>query len=181
MATVFTLTFSSAGWRFATTDTPDYSFGIIRTNDASAFFETPSNVASPLAKWTHLAAVYTPSSDVTAHALEALAPEEGYERHVERGLDWLLGEQEADGSWFGRWGVNHVYGTGAALPALEACGIDPGHPSFRRAVVWLDSVQNEDGEQCLLLARREPKPPPVLQDFERTQDPKLESPGCHAF
>jgi squalene-hopene/tetraprenyl-beta-curcumene cyclase len=86
-----------------------------------------------------------PSSDVTAHALEALALEPGYEREVERGLDWLHREQEADGSWFGRWGVNHVYGTGAALPALEACGIDPGHPSFRRAVAWLDSVQNEDG------------------------------------
>jgi len=86
-----------------------------------------------------------PSADVTAHALEALAPEPGYERELERGLEWLLHEQEADGSWFGRWGVNHVYGTAAALPALEACGIDPGHPSFRRAVAWLDSVQNEDG------------------------------------
>ena len=64
---------------------------------------------------------------------------------MRRGLHWLLSEQEADGSWFGRWGVNHVYGTGAALPALEACGIDPSHPAVRRAVEWLDSVQNEDG------------------------------------
>ena len=86
-----------------------------------------------------------PSADVTAHALEALAPEAGFDDQVRRGLDWLLREQEADGSWFGRWGVNHVYGTGAALPALEAVGIAPGHPAFRRAVAWLDSVQNEDG------------------------------------
>jgi squalene-hopene/tetraprenyl-beta-curcumene cyclase len=86
-----------------------------------------------------------PSADVTAHALEALAPEAGFDDHVRRGLDWLLREQEADGSWFGRWGVNHVYGTGAVLPALEAVGIEPGHPAFRRAVAWLDSVQNEDG------------------------------------
>jgi squalene-hopene/tetraprenyl-beta-curcumene cyclase len=86
-----------------------------------------------------------PSADVTAHALEALAPEPGYEREVQSGLDWLLREQEADGSWFGRWGVNHVYGTAAALPALEACGVEPGHPAMRRAVAWLDSVQNEDG------------------------------------
>jgi squalene-hopene/tetraprenyl-beta-curcumene cyclase len=86
-----------------------------------------------------------PSSDVTAHALEALGPEVGFDDEVRRGLDWLLREQEADGSWFGRWGVNHVYGTGAALPALEAVGIEPGHPAFRRAVAWLDSVQNEDG------------------------------------
>jgi squalene-hopene/tetraprenyl-beta-curcumene cyclase len=86
-----------------------------------------------------------PSADVTAHALEAIAPETGYEDEVRRGLDWLLAEQEPDGSWFGRWGVNHVYGTGAALPALEACGLPSGHPAFRRAVAWLDSVQNEDG------------------------------------
>jgi squalene-hopene/tetraprenyl-beta-curcumene cyclase len=86
-----------------------------------------------------------PTADVTAHALEALALEGGYEDEVRRGLDWLLAEQEDDGSWFGRWGVNHVYGTAAALPALEACGIRPDHPSMRRAVAWLDSVQNEDG------------------------------------
>src|SRR5919199_4893265 len=86
-----------------------------------------------------------PSADVTAHALEALAREPRYDDAVDRGLDWLLREQEPDGSWFGRWGVNHVYGTGAALPALEACGVPRGHPSMRRAVAWLDSVQREDG------------------------------------
>jgi squalene-hopene/tetraprenyl-beta-curcumene cyclase len=86
-----------------------------------------------------------PTADVTAHALEALSQEPGYEDEVRHGLEWLLAEQEADGSWFGRWGVNHVYGTGAALPALEACGIDPGHPAMRRAVEWLDSVQQPDG------------------------------------
>ena len=41
--------------------------------------------------------------------------------------------------------MNHIYGTAAALPALEACGVDPGRPEMRRAVAWLDSVQNEDG------------------------------------
>ncbi len=86
-----------------------------------------------------------PSADVTAHAIEALVQERGYDDEVRRGLDWLLAEQEADGSWFGRWGVNHVYGTAAALPALEACGLGPEHPAMRRAIAWLDSVQNEDG------------------------------------
>jgi squalene-hopene/tetraprenyl-beta-curcumene cyclase len=86
-----------------------------------------------------------PTSDVTAHALEALASEPAHATVARRGLDWLLAEQEDDGSWFGRWGVNHVYGTGAALPALEACGIEPGHPAMRRAVAWLDGVQNDDG------------------------------------
>src|SRR5581483_7190825 len=70
---------------------------------------------------------------------------EGYRDSVDRGLRWLLSEQEDDGSWFGRWGVNHLYGTGAALPALEACGIEPEHPAVRRAVAWLDSVQQESG------------------------------------
>jgi squalene-hopene/tetraprenyl-beta-curcumene cyclase len=86
-----------------------------------------------------------PSADVTAHALEALGPEQGYEGAVTRGLDWLLREQEDDGSWFGRWGVNHLYGTGAALPALEACGLPQDHPAYRSAVRWLDSVQQPSG------------------------------------
>jgi squalene-hopene/tetraprenyl-beta-curcumene cyclase len=86
-----------------------------------------------------------PSADVTAHALEALAPVHAYAREVERGLEWLLAEQESDGSWFGRWGVNHVYGTGAALPALAACGVGRDDPAVRRAVRWLDSVQQESG------------------------------------
>jgi squalene-hopene/tetraprenyl-beta-curcumene cyclase len=86
-----------------------------------------------------------PSADVTAHALETLGHEQGYDDAQERGLEWLLSEQEADGSWFGRWGVNHLYGTGAALPGLEACGVPYDHPAMRRAVAWLDSVQQEHG------------------------------------
>jgi squalene-hopene/tetraprenyl-beta-curcumene cyclase len=91
------------------------------------------------------AVIDPPSADVSAHALEALAPEAGYGDVVARGLDWLLAEQEDDGSWFGRWGVNNIYGTGAALPALEVCGLGPDHPAVVRAVGWLDGVQNEDG------------------------------------
>jgi squalene-hopene/tetraprenyl-beta-curcumene cyclase len=86
-----------------------------------------------------------PTADVTGHALEALAPVAGYDRELEQGLAWLLDEQERDGSWFGRWGVNHIYGTGAALPALEACGVPAGDRAMRRAVAWLDAVQQPDG------------------------------------
>ncbi len=86
-----------------------------------------------------------PSADVTAHALEVIGHEDAYDTARSRGLEWLLAEQEADGSWFGRWGVNHIYGTGAALPALEACRVPHGHPSMRRAVAWLDSVQQPNG------------------------------------
>src|SRR4029079_1013844 len=61
-----------------------------------------------------------------------------------RGIEWLLREQEDDGSWFGRWGANHVYGTGAAVPALAAAG-PAGHESVRAAISWLERVQNDDG------------------------------------
>jgi squalene-hopene/tetraprenyl-beta-curcumene cyclase len=62
-----------------------------------------------------------------------------------RGVSWLLDQQEPDGSWFGRWGVNHVYGTGAAVPGLVAAGVEPSAASIRRAVRWLEQHQNEDG------------------------------------
>ena len=83
-----------------------------------------------------------PSEDVTAHALEALAPRAALRRAPSRAASSTSSrEQQWDGSWWGRWGVNHVYGTGAALPALEACGFEPTHPVIRKAVDWLDSVQ----------------------------------------
>ena len=67
-----------------------------------------------------------PSADVTAHAVEMLAALGlARERASRRGVRWLIDSQEADGSWFGRWGVNHVYGTGAVVPALVAAGVSP--------------------------------------------------------
>jgi squalene-hopene/tetraprenyl-beta-curcumene cyclase len=58
---------------------------------------------------------------------------------------WLLDNQEPDGSWFGRWGVNHVYGTGAVLPALIAAGVRTDAEPIRHAVRWLEQHQNADG------------------------------------
>ncbi|KOX30481.1 MULTISPECIES: squalene--hopene cyclase [unclassified Streptomyces] len=87
-----------------------------------------------------------PSADVTAHVVEMLAYEGlAQDPRTQRGIEWLLAEQEPHGAWFGRWGVNHVYGTGSVLPALAAAGIPASHPAVRRAVGWLGSVQNEDG------------------------------------
>jgi len=64
---------------------------------------------------------------------------------LERGVAWLSTAQEADGSWFGRWGVNYVYGTGAAVPALVAAGVARSDPRIQRAVSWLADHQNADG------------------------------------
>jgi squalene-hopene/tetraprenyl-beta-curcumene cyclase len=91
------------------------------------------------------AVIDPPSEDVTAHAVEALAPHDRYADITERGFRYLLNEQQDDGSWWGRWGVNHVYGTAAVVPALEACGVPYDHPAMRGAVDWLDAVQAEDG------------------------------------
>jgi squalene-hopene/tetraprenyl-beta-curcumene cyclase len=91
------------------------------------------------------AVIDPPTEDVSAHALEALAPHPGYEQAVELGLDYLFRTQLQDGSWWGRWGVNHVYGTAAVLPALEACGLEPGDAVMGRAVRWLDAVQGPNG------------------------------------
>src|ERR1022692_2875835 len=87
-----------------------------------------------------------PSADVTAHTVEALAAAGlSGSRAARRGVTWLLRNQEPDGSWFGRWGANYVYGTGAVVPALIAAGVLPGKPVIRRAVDWLIRHQNPDG------------------------------------
>lgn len=93
------------------------------------------------------------SADVTAHVLEAFGALGMTKSNpvIARALTFLRTEQEEDGSWFGRWGVNHVYGTGAVLPALRAAGEDMSQPWVQRAVNWLKAHQNADGgwgESC---------------------------------
>jgi squalene-hopene/tetraprenyl-beta-curcumene cyclase len=88
-----------------------------------------------------------PSADVTAHVIEMLGAF-GFDRRdpsMDRALRYLHGQQEREGSWFGRWGVNHIYGVGAALPALAAAGEAMDGLPVRRAVRWLNERQNADG------------------------------------
>ena len=92
------------------------------------------------------AVIDPPSADVTAHIVEAFAAEgRATEPAARRGVVWLLRAQEPDGSWFGRWGANYIYGTGAVVPALIAAGVKPSRPAIRRAVAWLEEHQNPDG------------------------------------
>ncbi len=94
-----------------------------------------------------------PSVDVTAHVLEALGLlGRGMDDPVvARAYNYIRSEQEDDGTWFGRWGVNHIYGTAAVLPALEAIGEDMNAPCVHKAARWIASHQNPDGgwgESC---------------------------------
>jgi squalene-hopene/tetraprenyl-beta-curcumene cyclase len=94
-----------------------------------------------------------PSADVTAHVVEALG-RLGYRQDhpaMRRALDYLWTKQEPDGPWFGRWGVNYIYGSGAVLPAFEAAGVAMDAQSIRKTVEWIVSRQNPDGgwgESC---------------------------------
>jgi len=88
-----------------------------------------------------------PSPDVTAHMVEMLG-RLGYPRAYRpqtRGLAYLKKEQDADGPWFGRWGVNYIYGTWSALLAFKEAGEDMGQEYVRRAISWLKACQNPDG------------------------------------
>lgn len=94
-----------------------------------------------------------PTEDVTAHIVECLALFGTGRQDVamKRARRYLINTQQMDGSWWGRWGVNYIYGLGAVVPGLVASGADPGEARIRRAVRWLEDHQNEDGgwgESC---------------------------------
>jgi squalene-hopene/tetraprenyl-beta-curcumene cyclase len=95
----------------------------------------------------HGALLDPPTADVTARCVSFLAqigmrPDAPV---LARALGFLRREQEADGSWFGRWGTNYIYGTWSVLCALNAAGVPPDGEAVRRAVGWLVSVQRDDG------------------------------------
>jgi len=96
----------------------------------------------------HGALLDPPTEDVTARCVSMLAQlGETAERcqAVARGIEYLRRTQHAEGSWYGRWGMNYIYGTWSVLCALNAAGVSPEDPMIRKAVDWLVSVQNRDG------------------------------------
>ncbi len=105
----------------------------------------------------HRAMLDPSTADLTGRCLEMLGTL-GYDKShpaVAPALEFLKREQERDGSWYGRWGVNYIYGTWSVLAGLRAIGEDLTAPYVRRAVAWVESKQNPDGgwgESCLSYA-----------------------------
>jgi squalene-hopene/tetraprenyl-beta-curcumene cyclase len=95
----------------------------------------------------HNAMLDPPTVDITGRVLEMLGVYglTGDHPAVRRALQFILKEQEPDGSWFGRWGVNYLYGTMCVLRGLDAIGVDHHEPHVQQAAEWLRSVQNPDG------------------------------------
>jgi squalene-hopene/tetraprenyl-beta-curcumene cyclase len=95
----------------------------------------------------HNAMLDPPTVDITGRILEMLATY-GYNRNdprVKKALKFIRAEQEPDGSWFGRWGVNYIYGTMQVLRGLEAMGVDHHEPYIQSGAEWLRMFQNSDG------------------------------------
>ena len=95
----------------------------------------------------HNAMLDPPTVDITGRVLEMLATY-GYTQDdpaVRKAIKFILKEQESDGSWFGRWGVNYIYGTMQVLRGLDAMGVDHNEPYVQQAAEWLRMVQNSDG------------------------------------
>jgi squalene-hopene/tetraprenyl-beta-curcumene cyclase len=94
----------------------------------------------------HGALLDPPTEDVSARCLSMLAQlGESESPVVKRAIDYLRRTQLADGSWYGRWGMNYIYGTWSVLCALNAAGFTRDAPEMRKAAAWLTAIQNEDG------------------------------------
>ncbi|MDP4084136.1 MAG: squalene--hopene cyclase [Bacillota bacterium] len=94
------------------------------------------------------------TTDLTGRTLEFLGHYTTVSKNhesIKQGVKWLIKNQEADGSWYGRWGICYLYGTWGAVTGLIAAGISSYHPSIQKAVTWLTKIQHSDGgwgESC---------------------------------
>jgi squalene-hopene/tetraprenyl-beta-curcumene cyclase len=96
----------------------------------------------------HGALLDPPTADLTARCLSMLAQlgeTPASSKPMRDAIAWLRRDQHPEGSWYGRWGMNYIYGTWSTLCALNAAGVDHGSPEIRKAVGWLVSIQNPDG------------------------------------
>ncbi len=126
----------------------DWLVGMQSSNGGFAAFDVDntSYYLNEIPFADHGALLDPPSSDVTARVVTALAltARPGDRAALDRAIAYLRHEQEANGSWFGRWGTNYIYGTWSVLTALAHAGIGPDDAAVRRAVSWLRQRQNPD-------------------------------------
>jgi squalene-hopene/tetraprenyl-beta-curcumene cyclase len=127
----------------------DWIFSMQCDNGGWASFDKNNNrmVFEQIPFADHNAMLDPATVDITGRILEMLATY-GYDKShpaVKKAIKFLRKEQESDGSWFGRWGVNYIYGTMLVLRGLEAMGVDSHEPYIQQAAEWLRMVQNSDG------------------------------------
>ena len=140
---------NSANYSESITRALDWLVGMQSKNGGFASFDAENTCyyLNEIPFADHGALLDPPTSDVTARVVAALArigrPQDA--AALARAIAFLRDEQEEDGSWFGRWGTNYIYGTWSVLSAFAQAGIVAGDPSVRRAVTWLIARQNVDG------------------------------------
>jgi squalene-hopene/tetraprenyl-beta-curcumene cyclase len=134
----------NGGWAAFDADNTHYLFDSIPFADHGALLDPPT--ADVTARCLGFLAQFGYEQDhhAIAAALAFLRREQDHHA-IAAALAFLRREQESDGSWFGRWGTNYLYGTWSVLAALNAIGVDSGAPEIRRAVAWLLDRQHLDG------------------------------------
>jgi squalene-hopene/tetraprenyl-beta-curcumene cyclase len=127
----------------------DWLIGMQSANGGFASFDVDNTAyyLNEIPFADHGALLDPPTSDVTARVVTVLARVGRHQdkQALERAISYLRAQQEADGSWFGRWGTNYIYGTWSVLTAFAHAGVSSDDPAVRRAVDWLTVCQNADG------------------------------------
>ncbi|MGF1567761.1 MAG: squalene--hopene cyclase [Nodosilinea sp.] len=135
---VATMQCRPGGWAAFDIDNDQDWLNVIPFGDLKAMIDP--NTADITARVLEMHGRLATAPDVAARYAHHLSPQ-----RLERGLRYLLQEQEPDGSWFGRWGVNYLYGTGGALSALALVAPERGRGAIERGATWLLGCQNSDG------------------------------------
>jgi squalene-hopene/tetraprenyl-beta-curcumene cyclase len=138
-----------ARYGFSLTRALDWLVGMQSKNGGFAAYDADNtyHYLNEIPFADHGALLDPPSSDVTARVVAALARADRPQDKpvLGRAIAYLRREQERDGSWFGRWGTNYIYGTWSVLSALALAGVSGHDPAIRRAVSWLAGQQHGDG------------------------------------
>jgi squalene-hopene/tetraprenyl-beta-curcumene cyclase len=128
----------------------EWIFGMQSKNGGWGAFDADNNhyYLNHIPFADHGALLDPPTEDVSARCVSMLAQLGDMPKNdprVAQAVDYLRGTQMEEGSWYGRWGMNYIYGTWSVLSALNAAGVDHQSGEFRKAVDWLVRIQNEDG------------------------------------